>query len=231
MIGRNHVIKLPSLRLTPNLAVVVAFALAAFLSVLFAWASVLLVERISERAVRSQLLTEGVTYVTVNADGLRLQLMGTAPNEAARYRVINMVGTVIEASRIQDLMEVTPIRAVEAPRFSLEMLRTDDGIQLIGLLPEGETKDILLAEVDALQPDIELQDMLETAAYAPPPVVTPVSATDVSLVQRANGVDSTGSHENGAAQTAVVDLDAIARDVYPILRRMLQVDRERRTRF
>jgi len=78
-------------------------------------------------------------------------------------------------------------------------------------------------------PDAVLQRAM--AAYAPPPVVTPVSATDVSLVQRANGVDSTGSHENGAAQTAVVDLDAIARDVYPILRRMLQVDRERRTRF
>lgn len=173
MIGRNRVMKLPTLRLTPNLAAVIAFALAAFLSLLFAWASVLLVERISERAVRSKLLTEGVTFVTVNADGLRLQLMGTAPNEAARYRAINLAGTVIDSSRVRDMMEVTPARAVEAPRFSLEMLRTDDGIQLIGLLPEGDTKDALVAEVDALQPDIELQDMLETAAYAPPPTWEP----------------------------------------------------------
>ena len=171
--GRNRVIKLPSLRLTPQLAALAAFVVAAFLSVLIAWASVLLVERISKRVVRSQLLTEGITFVTVDADGLRLQLLGTAPNEAARYRVLNLVGGVIESTRIQDLMEVTPARAVEAPRFSLEILRNDDGIQLIGLLPEGDTKDILLAESGALQPDTELQDMLETAAYAPPATWVP----------------------------------------------------------
>ena len=168
MNGLISVIKLPSLRLTPALATVIAFAAAAFLSVLIAWAVVLLMERLAERAVRSALLTQGVTYATVNADGLRMELSGTADTEAQRYRAINIVGSVIDATRIQDLMEVTPVRAVEAPRFSLEILRNDDGIQLIGLLPEGETKDALLAEAEALQPDTELQDMLETAAYAPP---------------------------------------------------------------
>ena len=69
------------------------------------------------------------------------------------------------------------------------------------------------------------------AAYVPPPVVQPVSATAVSLVQRDLNGDDTAGSESGALQTAPVDLDAIARDVYPILRRMLQVDRERRTRF
>lgn len=168
MNGLTPVIKLPPFRLTPNLAAALAFAVAGFLSLLIAWAAVLLVERLSERAVRSALLTQGVTFVTVNADGLRMQLTGTADNEAQRYRAINIAGAVIDATRIQDLMEVTPARAVEAPRFSLEMLRNDDGIQLIGLLPEGETKEALLAEAEALQPDTQLQDMLETAAYEPP---------------------------------------------------------------
>jgi OOP family OmpA-OmpF porin len=122
------------------------------------------------------LLTQGVTYATVNADGLRMELSGTADTEAQRYRAINIIGSVIDATRIQDLMEVTPARAVEAPRFSLEILRNDDGIQLIGLLPEGETKDALLAEAEALQPDTELQDMLETAAYAPPETWGPALA-------------------------------------------------------
>ena len=176
MNGLISVIKLPSLRLTPALATVIAFAAAAFLSVLIAWAAVLLMERLAERAVRSALLTQGVTYATVNADGLRMELSGTADTEAQRYRAINIVGSVIDATRIQDLMEVTPVRAVEAPRFSLEILRNDDGIQLIGLLPEGETKDALLAEAEALQPDTELQDMLETAAYAPPETWGPALA-------------------------------------------------------
>ncbi|MFM7654730.1 MAG: OmpA family protein [Paracoccaceae bacterium] len=168
MNGLTPVIKLPPFRLTPNLAAALAFVVAGFLSLLIAWAAVLLVERLSERAVRSALLTQGVTFVTVNADGLRMQLTGTADNEAQRYRAINIAGAVIDATRIQDLMEVTPARAVEAPRFSLEMLRNDDGIQLIGLLPEGETKEALMAEAEALQPDTQLQDMLETAAYEPP---------------------------------------------------------------
>ena len=176
MNGLISVIKLPSLRLTPALATVIAFVAAAFVSVLIAWAAVLLMERLAERAVRSALLTQGVTYATVNADGLRMELSGTADTEAQRYRAINIIGSVIDATRIQDLMEVTPARAVEAPRFSLEILRNDDGIQLIGLLPEGETKDALLAEAEALQPDTELQDMLETAAYAPPETWGPALA-------------------------------------------------------
>ena len=164
------------LRLTPAVATALAFAMAGFVALLLAWASVLLIERISERAVRSKLLTEGITFASAEADGLRLLLVGTAPNEAARYRAINLAGSVIDSSRLRDQMEVTPARAVEAPRFSLEMLRNDDGIQLIGLLPEGETKDSLMAEVETLQPDTELQDMLETAAYEPPATWGPALA-------------------------------------------------------
>lgn len=150
-----------------------AFLAAALMSVLFAWAAVLLVERLSERAVKTHLLTMGVDFATVQGDGLRVLLRGTAPNEAARYRAINLAGAVVDAARVRDELEVTPARTVEAPRFSLEILRNDDGIQLIGLLPEGDTKDALLAEAEALQPDTELQDMLETAAYEPPATWTP----------------------------------------------------------
>lgn len=164
---------LSNLRLTPNLAAAMAFLAAALMSVLFAWAAVLLVERLSERAVKTHLLTMGVDFATVQGDGLRVLLRGTAPNEAARYRAINLAGAVVDAARVRDELEVTPARAVEAPRFSLEILRNDDGIQLIGLLPEGDTKDALLAEAEALQPDTELQDMLETAAYEPPATWTP----------------------------------------------------------
>lgn len=159
---------LPKLTLTPNLAAAAAFLTAAIVSLLFSWAAVLLVERVSERAVKTELLSAGVDFATVQGDGLRVMLQGTAPNEASRYRAINLAGTVVDAARIRDEMEVTPARTVEAPRFSLEILRNDDGIQLIGLLPEGDTKDALLAEAEALQPDTELQDMLETAAYEAP---------------------------------------------------------------
>lgn len=161
-------VNLPTLRLTPNVAAVAAFAAAAVVSAIIAWGAALIVERISTSAVTSQLLTDGITWAKVEADGLQVHLVGTAPTEAARYRVINLAGAVVDSARVRDGMEVTPAKTVEAPRFSVEMLRNDDGIQLIGLLPEGETKDTLIAEAQALQPDTELQDMLETAAYEPP---------------------------------------------------------------
>lgn len=145
-----------------------AFAAAGAVSVLIAWGAAVLVENISARAVKSMLLTEGITFASVTPDGLQIHLNGTAPNEAMRYKVVNLVGALIDSSRIRDRLEVTPVKAIEAPRFSVEMLRNDDGIQLIGLLPESETLQTVKDEAQALSPEIPLADMLETAAYPAP---------------------------------------------------------------
>lgn len=138
------------------------------MSVLVAWGAAVLVENISARAVKSMLLTEGITFASVAPDGLQIHLSGTAPNEAMRYKVVNMVGGLIDSSRIRDRLEVTPVKAIEAPRFSVEMLRNDDGIQLIGLLPESDTLQGIKDAAQALNPDTPLADMLETAAYPAP---------------------------------------------------------------
>lgn len=162
------VLQLPPLRLTPTLLAWAAFVAAALVSALIAFGASLIIERVSTSAVRSRLLTEGITWVDVSADGLQVHLSGTAPNEAARFRVVNLTAGLVDNGRIRDGMEVIPVKAVQAPRFSLEMLRNDDGIQLIGLLPEGGAKDELMAMAETLQPDIALQDMLETASYPAP---------------------------------------------------------------
>lgn len=162
-------VTLPNFRLTPRLLAWAAFVAAALVSALIAFGAALIIERVSASVVRSRLLTEGITWVDVSANGLQVVLTGTAPNEATRFRVVNLAAGLVENSRIRDHMEVTPAKAIAAPRFSLEMLRNDDGIQLIGLLPEGDTKDDLTAMAVALQPDIALQDMLETASYPAPP--------------------------------------------------------------
>lgn len=146
-----------------------AFLMATLVSVLIAWAAAAVVERISARAVTSLLLTEGITFVTAEANGLQIHLAGTAPNEATRYRVVNLVGGLIDSSRIRDHIEVIPVKEIEAPRFSIEMLRNDDGIQLIGLLPQGDQKDKLAQSAQALSPDIPLSDMLETADFKAQP--------------------------------------------------------------
>ncbi len=164
-------VTLPSFRmpqLSSGLLASGAFVAAAGVAVLIAWGAAVLVEGISARAVKTRLLTEGITFAQVEADGLQIHLLGTAPNEAARYRVVNLVGGLIDSARIRDRMDVTPVKAVEAPRFSVEMLRNDDGIQLIGLLPEGDTAKGVTDAAQALSPAIPLSDMIETADYPAP---------------------------------------------------------------
>ena len=147
---------------------IASFILAGGLAILAASLAAFVIEARSAQAVRSQLLDQGMTWVEVGADGLRVQLSGTAPNEAARFRAVNLAGTVIDSNRVRDLLEVPPVKAIEAPRFSIEMLRTDDGIQLIGLLPQGEAKDQLLEQSQGLTDGNSVADMLETANYPAP---------------------------------------------------------------
>lgn len=145
-----------------------AFAGAAVVATFAAWASAIAIESRSAQAVTSKLLDAGITWATVETDGLQLHILGTAPNEAARFRAVNLAGTVIDASRVRDMLEVTPVKAIEAPKFSVEMLRNDDGIQLIGLLPSGDSAKDLMAEAESLRSDGAISDMLETATYPAP---------------------------------------------------------------
>ncbi|MFD1808410.1 hypothetical protein ACFSHQ_10595 [Gemmobacter lanyuensis] len=149
------------------------------MAIVTAWTGVMVIENRSEAAVRSVLLTEGMTWTDVRASGLQVRLNGTAPNEAARFRAINLAGTVVDAARVRDRMDVTPVRAIEAPRFSVEMLRNTDGISVIGLLPATPRTDatapapeeadaVLGAEIASIAGDLPVSDMLETAAFPAP---------------------------------------------------------------
>lgn len=150
------------------LATALAYALALGIFVLVAWTASLVIETRSAAAVTSRLLTEGYTWAKVEADGLQVILSGTAPNEAARFRAVNLAGTVVESSRLRDQFDVTPTASATAPKFSIEMLRNDDGIQLIGLLPEGEDIARLTAAAGGLVAPEALSQMLESAAYPAP---------------------------------------------------------------
>ncbi len=125
----------------------------------------LIIENVSASAVKSRLLTEGITWAEVEADGLQVRLIGTAPNEAARYRLANLVATMVDASRLRDEMELTPVKAFEAPRFSLEILRNDDGIQIIGLMPIGDDEAVLIEKGRVLAAAAPFSEMIETANY------------------------------------------------------------------
>lgn len=146
----------------------VSYVAAGVVFLLVAWISAIIIESRSASAVTSRLLAEGYTWATVEANGLQVGLTGTAPNEAARFRAVNLAASVVDSTRLRDHFEVTPAQAVQAPRFSIEMLRNDDGIQLIGLLPEGTDRQTLTDAAAALVEPALLSDMLEEAAYPAP---------------------------------------------------------------
>lgn len=127
-------------------------------------------DRIETRTVeivQFSMREDGLDWVEVSADGLQLTLEGVAPDEASRFRAISRALSLVESDRIVDRLGVALPDRFTAPPFSLQMLRNDEGISLIGLVPtEGTT---MLA--DAL-PDVaasaEVVDMVETADYPVP---------------------------------------------------------------
>lgn len=145
-----------------------AFAIAGLAAVGIATAASAVIERRSVKAINWIMAQEGITWVTAQADGMLVTLSGTAPNEAARFRAVNLAGTVIDTGRVRDELAVAPVTQIEAPRFSVEMLRNDDGIQLIGLLPEGTDEETLTLAAEDLSRGIPVAHMLEIAAYTPP---------------------------------------------------------------
>ncbi|WP_435163930.1 OmpA family protein [Falsirhodobacter sp. 1013] len=125
-----------------------------------------LIEDRSEAAVSERLAQDGLSFATAQADGLDVHLTGTAPDEAARFRVLNLAGSVVDPSRLRDDMTVVPSRPVEAPPFEMEILRNDDGVSLIGLVPQASSA--MLADTAGLVPGIRVADMLESANYPAP---------------------------------------------------------------
>jgi OOP family OmpA-OmpF porin len=176
-------------QLSPTTLALLAFLLAGMLMVTVAYAAALVIEARTGKVVTDRLVEAKIDWVTVQADGLQVQLTGTAPNEAARFRAVNMVGSLVDSSRIRDGLDVTPASAIRAPDFSVQMLRTEDGIQLIGLMPEtpgeGAMTELALADAAAaLTPGTDLTNMLESANYPAPETWGPALAFGLEALKR-----------------------------------------------
>lgn len=156
----------PSRSLSPLWLGLGGFAAAALLSFGAAWGLAEAIEGATLRAVKVKLVASGHDWADVTTDGLTVTLTGTAQSEAQRFAVTSLVAQLVGPGRIDSQIEVTPPKRVEAPRFSVEILRGDEGVQLNGLLPEGEDLARLTEAAKAL-PGTPMTT-LETAAYAAP---------------------------------------------------------------
>ena len=158
------------MRLSSFLIPTLSFAAAAGLSLIAAGFAVTAVERGSEREVRRSLDVAGLHWAEVTADGLRVTLQGTAPDEATRFAAISLAGSIVDAARVIDDITVPPSDGLAPPRFSAEILRNDRGISISGLIPLSASRETLVGQLDRIAEDNnkKVADLLETADYPTP---------------------------------------------------------------
>jgi OOP family OmpA-OmpF porin len=153
----------------PAAILVLLFMLAgAGLSYVGAMVSVNVVEDSSEIGVRRALDANALDWAEVQADGLQVLLTGTAPTEALRFKALSTAGGVVDAARVVDGLDVQAGKALQAPKFSIEILRNDSGVSLIGLVPSATDKAALIAAFEAATDGANVADLLESADYPAP---------------------------------------------------------------
>ena len=157
------------MRLSALLTIVLTFSAAAVVSLVVANYSVKLIEETSEIGVRDALDDQGMTWAEVQADGLQVTLAGLAPSEAIRFRALSTAGSVVDAARVIDEMEVTAQAAIAPPRFSVEILRNDAGISIIGLIPDSTDREDTISRFEKMAGEENVADLLESADYPAPP--------------------------------------------------------------
>ncbi len=146
----------------------IVFVTAATVSLASATVVAGVIERRSQQEIRTALTIEGQDWVSVEADGLVVRLTGMAETEALRFRALSVAGTVVDSARVIDAMEVRPAAELAAPDFSVEILRNDDGVSLIGLIPAAEDRQAVVDTLAELAGQGGVADMLETADYPAP---------------------------------------------------------------
>lgn len=139
--------------------------MAAILCLVAARFSVSVIEDSSRNSVRDTLDENGMTWTEVDADGLQVFLAGTAPSEATRFKALSIAGTVVDAARVLDQMLVEDSAGLAPPQFSVEILRNESGVSLIGLVPASTDRDALMEDIADIAPGETVTDLLETADY------------------------------------------------------------------
>jgi len=156
------------MRLSSLFILLCTFVIAACLSLGAAWVSVGTIEDSSERAIRTELDRDALTWADVDTNGLQVFLIGTAPTEASRFQALSAAGRVVDTARVIDQIDIIDTDGIAPPRFSIEVLRNDSGVSLIGLLPAETDRKALVADIQRAVPDVPVADLLEEADYPVP---------------------------------------------------------------
>jgi len=157
------------MRLPLTLTVATTFGLAGIVSLAAASLTATVIENTTQDSVRAALDKKGMSWAETYAEGLNVFLTGTAPTEADRFLAMSTAGTIVDAARVIDNMNVAAIAALAPPKFSVEILRNEAGISVIGLIPEVTDRDDFMKRLKRAASENEtVADFIETAAYDVP---------------------------------------------------------------
>ncbi len=156
------------MRLSSVFAIAGVFVAAGAVCLICARFAVATIEDTSRTAVLNALDKDGLVWSEVNTDGLQVYLAGTAPSEASRFRALSVAGSVVDATRLIDQMLVRESQSFVVPRFSVEILRSESGISLIGLVPATMDREAFVADVTDIASRVDVSDFLEAADYPSP---------------------------------------------------------------
>ncbi|WP_238986812.1 OmpA family protein [Paracoccus sp. MKU1] len=147
-------------------ASLIALAAAAGLSFLGARAAADFIETRSAQDLRAALAD--YDWVQVRTDGLQVQLEGIAPDEVQRFRARVRAETVVDSGRVIDKMQVAASAELVTPAFEVELLRNDQGISIIGLVPAGLDRAALVERLKRQTGAARVSDLMEGADYPVP---------------------------------------------------------------
>jgi OOP family OmpA-OmpF porin len=146
----------------------ISFVIAAVLAFGAAQLSARVLENVVARETNAALDADGLGWVGVSTDGLLLHLSGEAPNEADRFRAIRVANKIVSAERILDEISVAPSTELSAPEFSMEILRNGLDVQMVGLVPWEFDTSAFISRIEALDAELSVENMLETASHDVP---------------------------------------------------------------
>ncbi|WP_347137554.1 OmpA family protein [Paracoccus sp. SSK6] len=159
---------MPRRRLASSIATLLVLSAAGGLCWLGADRAASYIEQQSRQDVEQALQASGQDWVRVATDGLQVRLTGTAPTEIDRFRAVTQAGTVVDPSRVVDGMTLASVAERPPPDFKVELLRNDQGISLIGLVPASTDRARLVRSLRSDTAAPAVTDLLETADYAVP---------------------------------------------------------------
>ena len=172
------------MRIIPVILSALAFAAAGVGAYFAAGVTVSWIENSSATAVEKRLAMEGFDWASVQTDGLKVVLEGEAASEALRFKALAAAGQIVEAARVIDNFTITDSRPPVAPKFSVEILRNDKSISLIGLVPTKADNTNFKDRVARLAGDLPVADFLETADYPVPDAWSSVISYGLLALER-----------------------------------------------